>query len=78
MIAAAHPHVAWEVLEFIEEVNIQAMNWPPKSPHTIPIEHIWDTLKRAITGHNPPLKNLKELKEVHFTLIIFLNTSSKI
>jgi hypothetical protein len=36
----ARPHMARVVNEFLDEVGISRMEWPPKSPDLNPIEHV--------------------------------------
>ncbi|GFV04061.1 hypothetical protein TNCV_916851 [Trichonephila clavipes] len=33
--------------------DIQRVDWPGMSPVLNPIEHVWDTLERAISTRNP-------------------------
>ncbi|GBO31018.1 hypothetical protein AVEN_173627-1 [Araneus ventricosus] len=38
------------------------MDWPARSPDLNPIEHVWDTLGRAIANHNPRPRTIQEMK----------------
>jgi transposase len=58
----ARPHVARIVSEYLEEVNVVAMNWPARSPDLNPIEHVWDHLGWAMQHHQAPIRNLNELQ----------------
>ncbi|GBL74382.1 hypothetical protein AVEN_235350-1 [Araneus ventricosus] len=50
----ARPYRALLVDEFLESEDICRMDWPARSPHLNPIEHVWDALGRAIATRNPP------------------------
>lgn len=60
----ARPHVARVVNEYLDEVEIPKMNWPPRSPDLNPIEHVWDTLGRKVRSRVPGPANLQGLSEV--------------
>ena len=44
----SHPHRAHIVNEFLHYNNIARLEWPVCSPDMKPIEHAWNTLKRAV------------------------------
>ena len=58
----ARPHVARIVNEYLHEVNIRTLNWPPRSPDLNPIEHLWDIIGRALRQHQPPPANLQDIQ----------------
>ncbi|GBN20743.1 Transposable element Tcb2 transposase [Araneus ventricosus] len=58
----ARPHRALLVDEFLESEDIRKMDWPARSPHRNPIEHVWDALGRAIATRNPPPRTIQEMK----------------
>lgn len=63
----ARPHVAHIVNEYLQEVGIQKLQWPARSPDLNPIEHIWDKLKTSIkTASNPP-QTLSQLRDAALT-----------
>lgn len=57
----ARPHTARIVHDYLEEVGIELMQWPARSPDLNPIEHAWDELQRCVKGRNPPPITLPEL-----------------
>ncbi|XP_046673806.1 uncharacterized protein LOC124362920 [Homalodisca vitripennis] len=58
----ARPHSAAAVTDYLREVGIITLEWPPRSPDLNPIEHVWDTLKKRTRARNPPPANLAELE----------------
>ena len=50
----SRPHRAHLVNEFLHDNNIARLEWPACSPDMNPIEHAWDTLKRAVFGRDGP------------------------
>lgn len=59
----ARSHTARVVQEYLNQHNIQVLDWPACSPDLNPIEHIWDQLGKAIRGRpNQPI-TLAELEE---------------
>lgn len=59
----ARPHVALDVIQYLNDVGITTLDWPPRSPDMNPIEHVWDMSKRRIRQRNPPPRILAELEQ---------------
>jgi transposase len=57
----ARPHVARIVNEYLDEVELNRLVWPPKSPDLNPIEHVWDMVGRRVRSRIPAPANLREL-----------------
>ncbi|KFM62471.1 Transposable element Tc1 transposase, partial [Stegodyphus mimosarum] len=50
----SRPHRARIVDDYLQQETIMRMEWPVRSPHLNPIEHVWDALGRRLAALNPP------------------------
>ena len=51
----ATPHSARITKQFLQQHNINVLDWPSKSPDLSPIENLWDFLGRRVRARpNPP------------------------
>lgn len=39
------------VMHYLDEVVVNSIEWPARSPDLNPIEHIWDRLGRLVRNH---------------------------
>ena len=49
----ARAHSARLTRAYLEENNVDLMEWPAYSPDLSPIEHLWDQLGQLVAGRNP-------------------------
>ncbi len=56
------PHVAQQMLKFLEEVEIARFEWPTCSLELNPSEHMWHRLGRHIQARTPLVNSLSVLR----------------
>ena len=59
---SSRPHRAHFVNEFLHDNIIARLEWPACSLYMNPIDHAWDTLKRAVFGRDDPPTTLRDLR----------------
>ena len=57
----SRPHRAHLVNEFLNDDNIARLDWLTCSLDMNPIDHAWDTFKRAVFGRDDPPTSLRDL-----------------
>ena len=57
-------HRAHLMNEFLHDNNIARLEWLACSPDMNPIEHAWDTLKRAVFGRDDPPITPRDLRRI--------------
>jgi transposase len=57
------PHLSRAVAAYLQSEAVTAVPWPAMSPDLNPIEHIWDMVGRRIHAREPPVQNIRQLKE---------------
>ena len=55
----APAHRSWLTSQFLEDLGLQVLPWPARSPDLNPIEHVWDILGRRMKSR--ACLNLREL-----------------
>ena len=58
----ARPHVARVCRDFLNQYNVQVLDWPPYIPDLNPIEHLWDALDRRIRKRVNEPNNVAQLQ----------------
>ncbi|KAJ4440507.1 hypothetical protein ANN_08648 [Periplaneta americana] len=60
----ARAHRAAVVMEVLEDLQINHLPLPPRSPDLNAIKHFWDLLQRKLDNHLPYTATIRELAEV--------------
>ena len=58
----ARPHVARVCRKFLNQNNVQVLDWPTYSPDLNPVEHLWDALDRRIRKRVNISNNVAQLQ----------------
>lgn len=58
----ARPHTARVSLQFLEDAQINVLQWPAKSPDLSPIENLWSILKANVKRRDNPPTTAQELE----------------
>lgn len=62
-------HTAYIIRNYLQELGIEVMVWPPYSPDLNPIENLWAILKATIYKKYPDLKTAPDTEETLYRLI---------
>ena len=55
-------------MTFLEEHEIQTMEWPPQSPDLSPIENIWNVLKMKMKALRPRPRTYARMRDAIYLI----------
>ena len=50
----APPHTARDTAAFLDQQDVEVMDWPARSPDMNPIEHVWDLMSVCVRDMDDP------------------------
>ena len=57
----APPHTTCDTAAFLDQQDVDVMDWPARSPNINPIEHVWDQMSVWIRDMDDPPSTVAEL-----------------
>ena len=58
-------------MNWLKEMEIEAIEWPPQSPDLNPIENVWSILKQKLYDIKDIINSLEDLKK--YIKVMFFN-----
>ena len=60
----ARPHRGRIITEYLQNLGVERMEWPAKSPDLNPIEYLWDQLGRAVRARVTNTNTSADLRQI--------------